>query len=222
MASKLTEVMVRPFIETKDASISLMAEKELVTVSEKCASVVIGPGICDNRETHALIRNLITKIDKPLVLDAGALDAITGQLNLLKEAKLPPVLTPHPGELSRLIGKDREEIQRSRKDIAIQFANEYNTVLVLKGHETVVAAPDGRSYINNTGNPGMASGGTGDVLAGMIGSFVGQGIDSFSASIMAVYFHGLAGDIAVKDTGPLSLIATDLLDKLPEVLKVLA
>ena len=148
-------------------------------------------------------------------------DAFSGQISELKKIGGSLVLTPHPGELAKLTGESVDYIQADRKDIARKCANEYNIVLVLKGHNTVVAAPDGRTYINDTGNPGMASGGVGDVLTGMIAAFIAQGADKFNAAVLGAYFHGLAGDLALKNNGSLGLIATDLLDKLPEVLKVL-
>ena len=221
MAVKLTEVMVRPFFETKDYSLSLLAEKELIKFSEKCNVAAIGPGISQNKETQALVRNLVTQLDKPIVLDADGINAFAGSPQALKNAKKGLVITPHTGEFARLLGKDPAEVEKSRKDIALSFASEYNTVLVLKGHNTIVANPAGECYENNTGNAGMASGGMGDVLTGMIASFIGQGADTFSASILGAYFHGLAGDLACKDKGPLGLIATDLLEKIPEVLKTL-
>ncbi len=222
MATKLTEVMVRPFFETRDLSLSLLAEKELLAFSEKCNCLAIGPGISQNKETQSLIRNIIAKVEKPVVLDADGINAFAVHSELLKNVKSSLVLTPHPGEMARLIGKERDEIQKNRKDVALGFASEYNTVLVLKGHETVVASPGGEYYINQTGNPGMATGGTGDVLTGIITGFIAQGITPFEASILAVYFHGLAGDLVAKEKGLLSLIATDILNKLPEALKVLA
>jgi NAD(P)H-hydrate epimerase len=154
-------------------------------------------------------------------MDADGINAMVGYPDILKNRKCPLILTPHPGEMARLTGKDAADVQNDRKNIALKFANEYNTVLVLKGHNTLVADPAGEFYVNETGNAGMATGGTGDVLAGMVASFVGQGLEPVKASALAVYFHGLAGDMAVKEKGPLSLIATDLLHKLPEVLKVL-
>lgn len=222
MATKLTEVMVRPFFETKDYSLSLFGEKELIAFAEKCTAVAIGPGMSQNRETQTLIRNLIAKIAKPSVLDADGINAFVGNQEMLKSAKAPLVLTPHPGEMARLISKDVAEVQKDRKNLALQFANEYNTVLVLKGHSTIVASPKGEYYINETGNCGMATGGTGDILTGIIASFIGQGIDPLSAAIMGVHLHGLAGDIACKAKGAVSLIATDLLNVLPEVCKTLA
>lgn len=221
LASKLTEVMVKPFFETRDSSLSLLAERELLNFMQDCDCMAIGPGISRNKDTQALVRNIIPKIDKPAVLDADGLNAIAGYVEILKKAKSALVLTPHPGELARLIDKDVAEIQNDRKNIAINFAHQYNIVLVLKGHQTVVASPNGEYYINSTGNAGMATGGTGDCLTGMVASFIGQGIEPFNAAILAVYFHGLAGDAAAKEKGLLSLIATDLLNKLPEVLKKL-
>jgi NAD(P)H-hydrate epimerase len=221
LASKLTEVMVKPFFETNDSSLSLLAEKELVAFSEKSSAVAIGPGLSQNKETQMLVRNLIGKINKPIVLDADGINAFAGHVSALKNARQRLVLTPHPGEMSRLTGKDTAEIEKNRKDIAIAFVNEYNAVLVLKGHGTVVASPGGEHYINGTGNPGMATGGTGDVLTGMIAAFMAQGLEPFKASVAAVYLHGLAGDVAAKEKGFLSLKATDLLQKLPETLRVL-
>ncbi len=221
MATKLTEVMVKPFFETKDYSLSLLAEKELIIFSERCHTVAIGPGISQNKETQHLVRNLIAKLGKPIVLDADGITAFVGHLDILKSAKTKLILTPHPGEMSRLTGKDTAEVQNNRKDIALNFASEYNSVLVLKGHNTIVASPDGEYYVNQTGNAGMATGGVGDILTGMIASFVGQDLDPFTASTLGVHFHGLAGDFALKEKGLLSLVATDLLEKIPEALKTL-
>ncbi|MCX5665809.1 MAG: NAD(P)H-hydrate dehydratase [Candidatus Omnitrophica bacterium] len=222
MAQKLTEVMVKPFFETKDYSLSLLAEKELLAFAERCTCAAIGPGISLNKETQGLIRSLIGKIGKPVILDADGINAFVGHIDSLKKATAPLVLTPHMGEMARLLEKDIDEVNKNRKDIALEFAHKYNIVLVLKGHETIVAGQDGAIYVNATGNVGMATGGTGDVLTGMIASFVGQGMDAFNAAAAGAYLHGLAGDLAAKEKGSLSLIATDLLNKLPEVLKALA
>jgi hydroxyethylthiazole kinase-like uncharacterized protein yjeF len=222
LAGKLTEVMVRPLVETKDFSPSLMAEKSIMEFADKCDCILIGPGLSLNKETQSLVRNIVSKTAKPVILDADGISAFSGHLDMLKTAKAKIILTPHPGELSRLTGKPVEEIQKNRKDIALSFANEYNTVLILKGYKTVVAGPGSDCYINDTGNAGMATAGMGDVLSGMAASFVGQKCDAFTASCLAAYYHGLAGDVAVKEKGLLSLIATDLLNILPEVLKKLA
>lgn len=222
LAEKLTEVMVRPYIETKDGSLSLMAEKDLLSFAERTTVAAIGPGVSGNKETQTLVRDLVAKLAKPVVLDADGINAFAGSADLLKTARAPLVLTPHPGEFARLTGRETGEIRERRKELALAFANEYNTVLVLKGHETVVAAPGSEIYVNQTGNPGMASGGCGDVLTGMIASFIGQGVVPFDAAVIGVYLHGLAGDRACANKGPLSLLATDLLKELPEVLKTLA
>lgn len=221
MAVKLTEVMVCPFFETRDWSLSLLAEKDIIHFSEKCESFAIGPGISQNKETQTLVRNLIAKAERPIVLDADGINACVGHLDVLKNAKSGLVLTPHEGEMARLTGLDIKEISQNRKDVALKFAGEYNTVLVLKGHKTVVAAPGGDVYVNETGNVGMATGGSGDLLTGMIASFIGQGAEPFIAAILGVYFHGLAGDIALRRKGVLSLLATDILNELPEALKAL-
>ncbi|MEI6863712.1 MAG: NAD(P)H-hydrate dehydratase, partial [Candidatus Omnitrophota bacterium] len=143
MAVKLTEVMVRPFFETKDFSLSLLAERELLNFSQKITAAAIGPGISQNKETLHLVRNLVTKLNKPIVLDADGIVAVAGHVDIFKNLKAPVIMTPHPGEMSKLTGKDIVEIQNTRKDIALATAALYNTVLVLKGHNTIVAGPKG-------------------------------------------------------------------------------
>ncbi|MFN3478866.1 MAG: NAD(P)H-hydrate dehydratase, partial [Thermodesulfovibrionales bacterium] len=143
---------------------------------------------------------------------------------LLKECKSPLILTPHPGEMSRLISKtglkiEISDIEKDRIERARSFSEETGVYLVLKGVPTVTAGPDGRAYINPTGNPGMSSAGAGDVLTGMIGAFIGQGLESLKASVLGVYLHGLAGDIAADSKGEHSLIASDLIESIPEAFK---
>lgn len=222
LAAKLTEVMVRPLVETKDGSPGILAEKELCALAEKSDCLAVGPGISQNKETQSLVREFIAKTAKPVVLDADGINAFGGHVASLKKVKARLVMTPHPGEFARLTGKTVDDIQARRKELALSFANEYNTVLVLKGHHTVVAGPDGGIYINKTGNAGMASGGCGDVLTGMIASFIGQGLVPFDAAALGVYCHGVAGDLAEGEVGALSLLATDLLRKVPAALKSLA
>lgn len=221
LAKKLTEVMVKPFPETKEGSLSLKAEKPILRFARKCDSFAIGPGLSRNKETARLVRRLVAKLTGPVVIDADGINAFSGHAGDLNNACGDLIFTPHAGELSRLTGKSADEIRKNRKDIALKVAREYNIVLVLKGHRTVVADPDGKLYINKTGNSGMASGGVGDVLTGIIAGFLAQGADGFNAAVLGAYFHGFAGDLALKEKGPLGLIATDLLEKLPEVLKML-
>jgi NAD(P)H-hydrate epimerase len=222
LAAKLTEVMVRPFPETREATFSLAAEKEILSFSEKIDVVALGPGISLNPQTQRLARGLLAKLGKPLVIDADGIAALRGHLHMLKKIRTPVVLTPHPGEFARLVGREVAEIQKGRKDIALRFSREYNVVLVLKGHGTVVANSTGKFYINKTGNPGMASGGAGDCLTGIIAGLMAQGLAPYEASALGAHVHGLAGDLAAKEKGLLSLIATDLLQKLPEAFRTLA
>jgi len=221
LAVKLTEAMVRPYPETKDGSLAFCAGKALLSFAKKCNSACIGPGLSQNKETARLVRDIVVKLEGAITLDADGINAFCGYAGHLKKAEGKLILTPHPGEMAKLTGKTREEVQGNRKDIALKCASEYNIVSVLKGHNTLVASPDGRLYVNETGNPGMASGGVGDVLTGVIAGLAAQGADPFDAAALGVYFHGLAGDLAAKEKGLLGLIATDLLNKLPEVLKIL-
>ncbi len=221
LAKKLIEVMIKPLPETEAQTLSLGAAREIINFSKKADVVAVGPGLSLNPLTKKLVLNLIRDIPKPFVVDADGISALAGHCDILKRLRHPVVLTPHPGEMSNIIGKSAAFIQKNRKKVAHVFAKEYNVVLVLKGHRTVVASPDGKSYLNKTGNPGMASGGVGDVLTGVIASFIGQGLSPFEASALGVYVHGLAGDLAAGEKGQLSLIATDLLNKIPEALKAL-
>jgi hydroxyethylthiazole kinase-like uncharacterized protein yjeF len=218
---KLTEVMSLPLPETEEHFISEKAvDKVLKFINEKIDAVLIGPGISLNSETKKFVNKIITEIDRKLIIDADALKIISENIDILKKLKVKPVLTPHPGEMKYLTGFEISYIQKNRKEIAEKFAREYNVVLVLKGYRTVVT--DGKNtYINLTGNPGMATAGSGDVLAGIIGSFLAQGEDEFISAKYGVLIHGLAGDIAVKEKGEISLIASDIIEKLPFVFKYL-
>ena len=214
MARKLTEVMTMPLPETRAQALSEKAYPDIMKFSEKADCIALGPGLSRDASAQRLVRKLIITLRKPIVLDADGINAIEGKAVLLKSAKAPVIITPHPGEMSRLVNLTRSGIAADKEKVAKTFANKYNVVCVLKGHRTVVARPDGKIYINSTGNPGMAKSGTGDVLTGMIASFVGQGISPFDAARLGVYLHGLAGDLAVKDKGEISLLATDILDNI--------
>jgi hydroxyethylthiazole kinase-like uncharacterized protein yjeF len=219
LAKKLTEVMTKPLAETSARTLSESAFAAIMKFSEKADSAAIGPGLSRNPSTGRLIRKLVVSLKRPIVLDADGINALEGKSSLLKSAKAPVIITPHPGEMSRLTGLSIKEITVAKQKVAKDFAKKYNVVCVLKGHSTVVACPDGKVFVNTTGNPGMAKGGTGDVLTGMIASFVGQGIGPFDAARLGVYLHGLAGDLAAKDKGEVSMLASDILDKLPEAIK---
>ena len=185
----------------------------------RCDAALIGPGLGRSEETDRLVRFLVERLELPLVLDADGLNALAGHTQLLKGRTAPTVLTPHEGEFARLTGcalpvKDRE-------GAAADFAREHGCVLVLKGKNTVTAHPDGRVWINTTGNPGMAKGGSGDVLAGMILSLVGQGIEAGQAAAMAVWLHGRAGDLCARELGEYAMTPSDMLAMLPQALKEL-
>ncbi|MFH1395262.1 MAG: NAD(P)H-hydrate dehydratase [Candidatus Omnitrophota bacterium] len=216
MEIKLTEVMTLPLDETKNFSLSLKSKDTILDFAKKCDAVAIGPGLGNNPETYNLVKALIKEIEQPLVLDADAINAMEGDLELIKQRKFATVLTPHPGEMARLIGKTVEEVQSNRSETAKIVAELTSAVVCLKGHCTVVADSSGDTYTNETGNSGMATGGTGDVLTGMITSFIGQGIDIFSSAVSAVYLHGAAGDIAAEKKGQFSMTASDVLNFIPE------
>lgn len=220
MAKKLVEVMTKPLPETRSQTLSKAAFSHIKKFIEKSDVVALGPGLSQNRETQFLIRKIVSSTKSPMVIDADGLNALVGHLR--RFTRRTCVFTPHPGEMGRLIGRQASYIQKNRKVVAKGFASKYNVTLVLKGSRTIVADPEGNIYTNTTGNPGMASGGAGDVLTGIVASFLGQGLTGFEAARLAVYVHGLAGDLAAKEKGQLSLIATDLLKALPKVLKKLS
>lgn len=216
MEVKLTEVMTKPLAETKTFTPSIKAFSQINKILPEIDALAIGPGISRNPQTKKLVHKLLLSVAKPLVLDADGINALIGKLNILNRLKSGLIITPHPGEMSRLLSISVNEIQNNRIKIAKDLAKKYNLVVVLKGYRTVVVASDAKTYINKTGNPGMASGGCGDVLTGVIASFLGQGINPFEAAKLAVYLHGLAADFAAKERGKVSLIASDILNKLPK------
>ncbi len=224
MEIKLTEGMTLPLPESKKKTLSLKAEKEIIEFSEKADALALGPGLSTNKETQQLVINLIKKISLPMIIDADALNALVSHLSILRPAtsdQRPAIITPHPGEMARLIGKKAKEVQENRIRIAGDFAQKYKVIVVLKGARTVISDPEGNIYINPTGNPGMASAGVGDVLTGMIGSLLAQRIEPLKAAKMGVYLHGLAGDLAAQEKGEESLVASDVLEKLPQAFKSL-
>jgi len=223
MERKLTEVMTLPLPETKEQTLSKTAYRKIVAFAKKCDCFAIGPGLSQNKETQALIRLLIKDLKLPMIIDADALNAISGHLSIFRAPKTanrePKIITPHPGEMSRLFDKSSKFIQKNKKTVAKKFASEYNVTTVLKGCKTIVASPAGSIYVNTTGNPGMASGGCGDVLTGILASLLACGIDAFKGARLGVYVHGLCADIAAKEKTEISLRATDLLKFLPEAFK---
>ena len=219
MEMKLTEVMTEPLPETTKQTLSLRAFDTILRLCQNKKALIIGPGIGTEKETQSLILKLVKKIDLPIILDADALSALATETKLLPAQNRSLILTPHPGEMARLIQSNPKSVQEDRIGLCRNFTISRHVYLVLKGHRTVIATPKGEIFINPTGNPGMASGGTGDVLTGMIGGLVCQGSDILSSLQVAVFLHGLEGDKVAREKGEKSLVATDLIAHIPSVLQ---
>ena len=213
------EVMTVPAPETVSGSFALAAKGVLLNHCKGKSAVVIGPGLSTDPETIELLNNLLPRIDCPMVIDADGLNGLAQHPRLLSTLKSDTVLTPHPKEMSRLLGLKTGDILKNRIEAATEFATKHSLCLVLKGAASLIALPDGSVTINPTGNPGMATAGSGDVLTGIIASLVAQGLSSGEAAIAGSYLHGLAGDIFTEAETQTSLIAGDLLRILPESLK---
>lgn len=214
---KLTEAMTYPIAETDEQTPSSAGLPEILEFLRGKQVLAMGPGVSVHPDTKQLVLGLTTTATVPMVLDADALSALVGNLKILEKTAAPVVMTPHPGEMARLIGGTTSVVQENRLDIAAEFSSRHNVVLVLKGHRTIVAAPDGRLAINSSGNPAMASGGMGDALTGMIAGFLAQGLDPFQAACLGVYIHGAAADRCMRGMGSRGLLASDVLEKVPEV-----
>ncbi len=222
------EYMTEPLPETDAGTISLKALDRLAELVKGKTTLAVGPGLGQHPETVDCIRSLVNEHDLPLVLDADGLNAFAGCVQTLRPSKdlhrAPAILTPHPGEMARLAGKSAADIQARRVEAAREFSALHEHVLILKGHRTLIAAPDGQVWVNPTGNPGMATGGTGDVLTGIIAGLLAQypSRPAHEVARAGVYLHGLAGDIAVQEFGEASMIAGDLLETLPRAFQSLA
>jgi len=213
-------VMTEPLEETAEGSISSRALAHVDLLAKGKTVLAVGPGISRVTETSEFVRELLKRGGSPVVLDADGLNAFQGRADELSGKSRPVVITPHPGEMARLTGLTVQAVQRDRINVARNFSHDHRLIVVLKGHRTLVAHPEGEVWVNATGNPGMATGGTGDILTGMVAGFVAQAPDRiFEAVLAAVHLHGLAGDIACECTGEHSLVATDLLKALPEAFR---
>jgi ADP-dependent NAD(P)H-hydrate dehydratase / NAD(P)H-hydrate epimerase len=219
MEVKLTEAMTLPLPEAPGArALGLKALEPILAFAAGCDVLALGPGLGTHPETRELVRRLVKELPQPLVVDADGVNAIAGDSACLAQAAGPRLLTPHPGELARLLGASTPEVQARRLEVARKTAAKYGAVVVLKGAQTLVAGPDGRISLNPTGNPALASGGTGDVLAGLIGGFLAQKLAPWDAARLGVYLHGLSADYFAARFGPRSLVAGDLIELFPEVL----
>jgi hydroxyethylthiazole kinase-like uncharacterized protein yjeF len=220
VASQVPELMTDPLPSTEAGTISASAleHDRLADLLRGKSVMAIGPGVSTNADTQQFLHGVIRDTETPTVLDADGINAFDGHLAALAQHKCAQlVMTPHPGEMARLIESTPAEVQTRRIIVAQKAATEFNATVVLKGHETVIASPDGSVWVNSTGNPGMAKGGTGDVLTGMLAGILAQhGRENWTAAIcLSVYLHGLAGDIAARHSGEISLMATDLINAIP-------
>ena len=216
MEVKLTEVMTLPLAETKKQSLGEEAEETISKLMKNYSVLGIGPGISRQAETQRLVRKVIEKSNIPLVVDADAIYALSEDPAILEKTKTPLVITPHPGEIARLINKDIDYILNNQLDVTREIAQKYGIVVVLKGARTIIANKEGEAYINVGDNSGMATGGSGDVLTGIICSLIAQGADNFSAAITGVYIHSLAGDLARDIKGERGMIAGDILSQVSQ------
>jgi NAD(P)H-hydrate epimerase len=214
--------MTEPLAETDAGSIAMRAPDDpaLAAITDKKTVIAIGPGMGQHPETVRFIRRFVQESKTPMVVDADALNALAGQCSRFEGAR---IFTPHPGEMSRLTGKPIAEIQKDRIGTARAFATQHGVHLVLKGNRSVIAMPDGRAWINPTGSPAMATGGTGDVLTGMIAGLVAQFPRQLERALLAaVYLHGRAGELGAAAFGEKSFMATDLFEFLPEAMREIA
>ena len=182
-------------------------------------AIAIGPGLGDDEKAGLLIRTILACSNQPVVLDADGLNLLSDDLAAMKNAKARLIITPHPGEAAKLLKKSTTEINRDRRLSAVDLASSTGAVTVLKGAGSIVATPDGKTYINTTGNPGMATGGSGDVLTGVIAALAGQKIDLLAAAMTGVFLHGFAGDLAAAEKGEYGLIASDIAEMVALAIK---
>lgn len=214
-ATNILESVYYPLEETSNGVISSKNTDFLLEMCEKSSAVVIGCGLSVCDDTKNLVQSVITNCEKPLVIDADALNCICNKPEILKNLKVPAIITPHPGEMARLLHSTPKTVNSNRENTAIDFAKKFGVVTVLKGAGTIIASPDGEVYINHTGNSGMATGGSGDVLSGIIGSLLAQGASPINAAAAGVFLHGTIGDLAAEKLGKISMLPTDMIDMIP-------
>lgn len=219
-SSVLIEAMTIPLPELADGSFCL-DEPALAQAMKGKSAIAFGPGVGVSADTVGLTRWLLHHSEAPLVIDADGLNCVAADVAMLGNARVPVILTPHPGEMARLLNLTNAEIQANRLAHARAFAATHHCFLVLKGANTMIAAPDGRTWVNTTGNPGMASGGMGDVLTGIVSGLLAQGLPPEEACCLGVFLHGAVGDMAAEEKGEAGILARDLIDRLPSGLRAL-
>lgn len=214
-------IMTLSLKETKNQSLSLDAYSQIRKDMDRFDVIALGPGLSRDISTQKLILKIIGEIKKPMIIDADALFALSKQPSLLKKISTIKILTPHTGEMARLTGLNKKLIEKDRTKVTRDFAKKYQCTLVLKGPKTVIVSKEEKTAINSTGNAGMATAGSGDVLTGILAAFLAQGLNDFDAAKLGVYLHGKAGDWAAQKKTKAALIATDIIETLPQVFKKL-
>ncbi len=212
--SMFPEIMTLPIPDTPSGAPAMDAREILVEAARETNCVVLGPGLPVAGDTGELMRLLIPEIFPTLIIDGGAFSAIGTEFMIIRKRQGPTIITPHPGEMGRITGKTGAQVQEKRQDFAVKYAKHSGAIVALKGMGTIVT--DGNSvYVNESGNAGMSTAGSGDVLCGVISALVGQGLQPFEATKLGVYLHGLAGDIAAEELGMHGVIASDIASRLP-------
>ncbi len=222
ITTAVPETVTVPLVEVRKGVIGINNFNKVIDESNRSDVLAIGPGCGVNAEVGELLKRIIFEVNKPLVIDADGLNALAKNVHWLESKKQDIIITPHPGEMSRLSGKSIEEINEFPIQTALEFSRNYGVITVLKGTRTVIATPTGEVFININGNPGMATAGSGDVLTGVITSFIAQGFKPLDAAIFGVYIHGMAGDIMAESRGEHGLLAGDIVEGITRALKVLA
>ncbi len=218
MEVKLTEVMTLPVDDTPAGTFAYKARKAILDFVKRADAVALGPGLSTNPDTVKLVRYVLPRLGKPCVLDADGINAFAGKQRELKNVDFPLIITPHAGEAARLFRVDKAEILARPVDFARKAARDLGLVMVLKGAPTVIAGPEGEAFINPTGNQGLATAGSGDVLTGIIAGLLAQGVDALEAAASGVYIHGLAGDMLFQEYGYFGFLAGELADAVPEAI----
>jgi NAD(P)H-hydrate epimerase len=221
-ASSLVEVMTEPLTENATEEMAELTPQHWSTLLQRKSALLFGPGIGVTDATRSMLRWLLRNSPVPWVIDADGLNNLALDVDRLQSARIPPILTPHPGEMARLVGRSTGAVNEDRVGTAREFAVRHRCYLVLKGARSIIATPDEKIFINPTGNPGMASGGMGDVLAGMLAAFLGQGFSPEDAMKLGVYLHGFAGDRVAAARGEAGLIASDIVEDLPAAMRALS
>jgi hydroxyethylthiazole kinase-like uncharacterized protein yjeF len=219
LASKGSEIVFVPQKETSSESLAIESKEELLEFSKRVSMVIMGPGLSLNKETQELVRELARKIETPLLIDGDGITAIAEEVKLIKERKAETILTPHGGEMSRITKMEVSEVNEDKINVLQRTAKELNAIIVLKGAHSLVGYPDESVYINTSGNPGMATAGSGDILTGAIAAMYGLGLPLRDAVRMGVFIHGLSGDLAAREKGEDGITAQDILDYLPSAVR---